>query len=286
MGKASLRVLAAFMDDTGFTIGRGGSGGAGEATFGSHALHRAQPVEAPARWVPSIERKPWRGLDRRWTIGLSVAALLHLAAFVPLVMVRPMSELRYEDEVMTLRLDLVPPAPEVRETPRPAEAPKTEALPPPVAKPLPFTPREARAEAPAPAEIPPLVVPTTRPAEPVRAEPVRAAPPATVTAPEPSSAVSTTPTPEFQRKVLAALQRALRYPPAARARRLEGTAVVAFTMNRQGRVLSATIQTSSGSPELDRAALETVRRAGLPRVPAELSDPLRLVVPVEFDLKN
>ena len=131
---------------------------------------------------------------------------------------------------------------------------------------------------PPPPSVTPLPVPAAAPAAPAPA--VEVAHPAPTAGP-PARA---TPSPEFQRRVLAALEKVRRYPPAARARREDGVVVLTFTMNRAGKVLGASVKTSSGSPTLDRAALETVRRASLPRVPDEFADPLRLVVPVEFSL--
>lgn len=57
-----------------------------------------------------------------------------------------------------------------------------------------------------------------------------------------------------------------------------------FVMNREGRVLTARVERSSGHPALDRAALDMLTRAQpLPRPPAEvLAEPIELVVPVEF----
>ena len=79
---------------------------------------------------------------------------------------------------------------------------------------------------------------------------------------------------------------ARRYPPAARARREEGVATVAFTMTRGGKVTSTSIVSSTGSSLLDREALETVRRAQpLPAVPDDIEAPLRLVVRLEFFVK-
>jgi len=58
---------------------------------------------------------------------------------------------------------------------------------------------------------------------------------------------------------------------------------VTFRMNRQGQVLSSSIARSSGSSALDRAALDTLRRAQpLPAIPDDRPDPLQLSVPVEF----
>jgi protein TonB len=78
-----------------------------------------------------------------------------------------------------------------------------------------------------------------------------------------------------------------RYPAAARARREEGTAFVRFSLSRGGRVAGVTLDRSSGSSLLDREALDTVRRAQpLPKVPADLPDPLTLTVAIEFALSS
>jgi protein TonB len=48
-----------------------------------------------------------------------------------------------------------------------------------------------------------------------------------------------------------------------------------------------TLDRSSGSSLLDREALDTVRRAQpLPKVPADLPDPLTLTVAIEFALSS
>lgn len=83
--------------------------------------------------------------------------------------------------------------------------------------------------------------------------------------------------------LLAHLEKYRRYPATARNRREEGVTYVTFHMNRAGMVLSNRIMRSSGSALLDRAALETLKRAQpLPPIPADRSDPLELSVPVEF----
>ncbi|TCM38744.1 protein TonB [Novosphingobium sp. ST904] len=83
--------------------------------------------------------------------------------------------------------------------------------------------------------------------------------------------------------LLSHMERYRRYPATARSRGEQGIAYVQFTMNREGRVLSARIGRSSGSALLDGAALATIRRAQpLPAIPADRPDPQRLTVPVEF----
>ncbi len=83
--------------------------------------------------------------------------------------------------------------------------------------------------------------------------------------------------------LLTHLEKYRRYPAAAKSHREEGVTYVTFHMNRAGMVLSNRITRSSGSALLDRAALETLKRAQpLPPIPADRSDPLELSVPVEF----
>lgn len=69
-------------------------------------------------------------------------------------------------------------------------------------------------------------------------------------------------------KILARLRRALRYPREARRERLRGEVRVAFTVSRNGAVGAIRVVRSSGSPILDQAAVETVRRAApFPAIP-------------------
>lgn len=83
------------------------------------------------------------------------------------------------------------------------------------------------------------------------------------------------------------LQRAKRYPDTARARGEQGVAYATFTMDRRGRVLSASIVRSSNSRMLDEEAVALIRRAEpLPPMPADLAgDTITLTVPVTFSLR-
>ena len=84
--------------------------------------------------------------------------------------------------------------------------------------------------------------------------------------------------------MLAHLERRKRYPQEARSQRLEGVAMVRFSMDRRGRVLYVDLARSSGHAVLDQEAIGLLRRAQpLPAPPAEVAgDPLSLTVPVEF----
>lgn len=95
----------------------------------------------------------------------------------------------------------------------------------------------------------------------------------------------------WRRQLMAALQRRKRYPAAltlaAKASGQpspSGKAELGFTLDREGRVLSASITRSSGIPELDAAALAMARPGShLPKPPADLPDAAHEVrVPVVF----
>lgn len=129
-----------------------------------------------------------------------------------------------------------------------------------------------------------LFVPVEKPVEQVKpADPVpQTTAPKSLPAP-PASQVSSDAEATWEALLLAHLEQHRSYPPRARQRREQGVAHVRFRMNRAGRVLSAEIERSSGSAVLDRAALETIRRAQpLPAIPADRPDELELNVPVEF----
>lgn len=72
----------------------------------------------------------------------------------------------------------------------------------------------------------------------------------------------------YSGKVRAKLNRAFRYPAAAKREGLRGTAQVRFTVSASGAVSGVRIARSAGSSVLDQAALETVHRASpFPDIP-------------------
>lgn len=73
------------------------------------------------------------------------------------------------------------------------------------------------------------------------------------------------------------------YPEDARPDRLRGIVRVQFALSRDGRVLSAWVQTSSGHAVLDEAALDALRRAQpLPAIPAELPGEMEVLLPLDY----
>lgn len=93
--------------------------------------------------------------------------------------------------------------------------------------------------------------------------------------------------PTWEGLVLGALNKAKRYPRDAHFARQQGIPYIRFVMNREGKVLSVRIESSSGFRSLDQEALALPRRAQpLPKPPEDvLGDTIELVVPVEFFMR-
>ena len=82
----------------------------------------------------------------------------------------------------------------------------------------------------------------------------------------------------FARRIARALAR-------SRPRRVSGrgTVLIAFTVSRGGGIASVRVQTSSGNARIDRAAIQAVRRARLPRPPKDATRKQRsFVIPYYF----
>lgn len=133
---------------------------------------------------------------------------------------------------------------------------------------------------------------TTRPAPATTAPPEVQAPaapapasaaPAPATSQPPADAV-----PTWQGELLGRLERYKRYPSDAQYRHEQGVAYLRFSMDRDGRVISASIVKSSGYADLDQETLALIQRAQpLPKPPPEIAgDPITLTVPVQFFLRG
>jgi protein TonB len=164
----------------------------------------------------------------------------------------------------------------------PAEAP---AVPWPPPKPLVKPPAPVAVKAPPSSPAPPIPAPPT-------IAPAQAAPPPAVPAPPqlaalPPAAGRPGADADYLASILAWLERHKEYPREAQRRRQQGTAVLAFELDRQGRVLSYRIKTSSGFAELDREVEAMIKRAEpMPPMPADMTQAkLELQVPVQFRLR-
>jgi protein TonB len=88
-------------------------------------------------------------------------------------------------------------------------------------------------------------------------------------------------------QLAAALRNRLRYPEAARAQGLEGVATIRFTMQRSGRIVSASLVRSTGNGALDQAALAAASPgSNLPAAPEAMpQQQLTVSVPLRFNLR-
>lgn len=163
--------------------------------------------------------------------------------------------------------------PQVEQQKRPPVE-KAQPIAPPPPSPLPDAPREA-----VPPKPPATYATAMKPVSETTA-------PKSLPAPR-ASQLSSNSSATWEAELLAHLEKYRRYPPAAKARREQGVTYVRFRMNREGKLLSSEILRSSGTAALDRAALDTLRRAQpFPPIPRDKPDPLELSVPVEFFVKR
>lgn len=262
-----------------------------------------------------------RGDRQAWSwLG---SAALHLAAAGLLAGV--MRAAPPEAGAPPMLVELPEPAPEAEAMPEepaptetPAEAEQTEAeaspepppaeIPPPVAElpdPPPPTPLEVAEAPPEPAleesaealPLPPPAMPPPRPMRVAAAAPRPTAQPAPAAAsPAPAEQAAApgappravaAPSSSYIAQLLAALERQKRYPEEARARQVQGVALLRFRMRRDGSVAAFRIERSAGDAALDEAVLAMVRRASpLPAPPPEMpGETLELTVPVRFALR-
>lgn len=143
--------------------------------------------------------------------------------------------------------DPLPTPPAMPEIAAPAALPEIPNLPAAIAKP---------AATQAPAAVP------SRPSQPRPARPARpaTAPAKPAAAGKPSGVGNGTSTLSDAQRLASGYMPRPSYPSSARSRSHTGTVVVEFVIEENGRVLSASVQKSSGWPELDQSAVANMRR--------------------------
>ncbi|MFC4167055.1 energy transducer TonB family protein, partial [Teichococcus aestuarii] len=105
-------------------------------------------------------------------------------------------------------------------------------------------------------------------------------------APQAAPARPAAPPASYVSRLSSALERAKRYPTAARLRRQEGTGVLTFSMRGDGTVTGWRLVRGTGHAELDEEILAMIQRASpLPAPPPEMGDPVTLTVPVRFSVR-
>ena len=145
---------------------------------------------------------------------------------------------------------------------------------------------EEKIEPPPPAPAPEVVLP----AEPVKPpekpkEEERPPVPETTAPPKPHPAAAQVAS--WHRRIVLQIERHKGYPAAAQARRETGVAQLAFTIDRDGRVVASRIVRSSGFAALDQETIATVRRAQpFPPPPPNMpGDTFDFTLPIRFNIK-
>jgi protein TonB len=221
----------------------------------------------------------------RWVASAAVVLAVHAAAAA---MVTRWHEPISGDEGSAVVVDLEPYAsPATQSTSDIAPGPLQQQAEP--VPPLPPEKREEKAEKiepPPPALNPEVVVPpeTLKPPDIPREEPRPPTPETTAPPrPRPSAAEVTS----WYRRIGAQIERHKGFPTAAAARNQKGIVQLAFTIDRQGRLVASRIVQSSGFAALDQETIATVRRAEpFPLPPPNMAgETFDFTVPIQFNIR-
>jgi protein TonB len=92
----------------------------------------------------------------------------------------------------------------------------------------------------------------------------------------------------WQKALVQKLNRNKRYPRDARRDGAQGVAEVKFTLDRSGKVLDASLVSSSGNSELDEEAVAVLQRSSpFPAPPSDMAGTtIRLMLPINFRIRN
>ncbi|BAV63076.1 energy transducer TonB family protein [Sphingobium cloacae] len=236
------------------------------------------------RWpaIPSepYERSGYRpSANSRWA-GLAGTAIIYSLVLVSLLFTASYLAPKHVSSTLTVVniRDAVPlpkPTPEEEKAPVPPDKPQK----------VSERPVEPRREEPAPITTPaPIPIQVVPPKTAITPAPEREKTAAEIP-PPPRSPLPSKAAPEsWEGRVLARLYQYRQYPRMAMVRRQQGVPYIRIVIDRDGKVLSARLERTSGVSELDREAVLLPKRAQpLPKPPADrLGDTIELVVPVEF----
>jgi protein TonB len=166
---------------------------------------------------------------------------------------------------------VAPPAPRPVEPPPPKPVQLEEIPKPQIAQPRAIQKLVQKLDAQSPMAIPATPAPVSEAQKPP---------------PPPEAATVAAPPQTYLSELYGHLARYKRYPRAAQLAHVEGTALLRFTLNHQGHVLAYRIERSSGHADLDTEVLAMIERAQpLPAPPANMPDPIELVIPVQFSVR-
>jgi protein TonB len=218
----------------------------------------------------------------RWSASLLAALGLHGAIAAGLAIAVVGDDRAAPQPAVLLDLPPEPDLPAARPEPPPAEPSPAE----PPAPVVPLRPKPARKVEAARPPVPPVPAESRAADEMPREATAAAASAPRASDPPPQPAAGASVPPSWIGKLMARLERYKRYPSAARAAHEQGTVYLRFAIDREGRVLRARVDRSSGVAALDQESLDLLERADpLPPPPDEVrGDPVELVVPIEFTL--
>jgi len=220
----------------------------------------------------------------RWSFSALVIATLHAALIMTLT--------RWHEPVVgnegteAIVVDLAPvtgpptdnkndlaPGPEQQQSVAAPDVPKVEEKPREKIEPLQRVPD-------ADVQLPDEIKPPDKPAE-------QPSPPVPQTTSPPRPRLSAAQVASWHRKIALQVERHKGYPASARARHETGIAELAFTLDRNGKVLSSRVVRSSGIPSLDQETIDTVRRAQpFPPPPANMpGETFDFTVPIHFNIR-
>jgi len=221
---------------------------------------------------------------RRWVASAAVVFAIHAAGAV--LLVRWHDPVEGNEGTATVAVDLAPYASPQNETHEDiAPGPLQQQYEPPMEQqpPKPEEKKEEKIEPVPEAPAPDVALPPepTRPVDAPKPEPSPPVPETTAPPPPRPSAAQVA---SWHRQIALQIERHKGYPAAAQARHETGVARVAFTIGRDGRVLTSRIVSSSGSAALDQETLATLRRAQpFPPPPPNMAGAtFDFVVPIRF----
>jgi protein TonB len=223
---------------------------------------------------------------RRWVLSAAVVVGLHAALVVMLITWH--EQVAGDEGSEAIVVDLAPytgPSTESKNDLAPGPEQQQSTATPDVQPPKPEEKRQETIERPPvlpdaevqlPLEVKPPDKPVEQPSPPV---PQATSPPR----PRPSAAQVAS----WHRRIAMQVERHKGYPASARARHETGTAELAFTLDRTGKVVASHIARTSGSAALDRETIDTVRRAQpFPSPPPNMAgETFEFTVPIRFNIR-
>lgn len=234
--------------------------------------------------------------DPRWLASRRAASLATLALnaglVIALVLIRtaPVPPSSPEPLALEFKVQVAPepPAPVLKSAVIPDPLQTTPEPPPPVEpRPRPEPPKPEKSVAPA-RKMPAKAVIQPNPPVLPAPEPFSAA--AAVREPAPPRTAETAAPSEMARilaTLIALVEQHRDYPKAAQRAGYEGVVVMAVSMDRSGVITGWSLNQASAYPMLDKAAEKTFAKLVGQRIEgAGLSDGLRVVVPVRYELRG